>query len=257
MAYTFTGVFLVFSGLVLARNPVWEDDFTLFTTDVNISVNSAKSNCTAGGKMMEEALLQKDTLVKARMFMQAEAWLKKAIEIYPGYNDALLLLGNLSWHYRNDYKKSAEYYFRILDKSPMHATALGNLDLVLRGIKDIDFKIAAYEKMLSISPCSYEAWYQLGVAYGRYKSDLQKSQQYLEKALMINPSKVEAYKDLGVVYGMQKKYSEAAEVLKKALVLNASDDEVYYNLGVTMAMQGKNSDANYYFNLADSVKRAK
>jgi len=48
-------VVLVYAFKTIDRNKAWYDDFTLFTTDVKISENSAKVNTSAGGVLIEEA----------------------------------------------------------------------------------------------------------------------------------------------------------------------------------------------------------
>ncbi|OFY87802.1 MAG: hypothetical protein A2236_07840 [Bacteroidetes bacterium RIFOXYA2_FULL_33_7] len=45
-------VMLLFSVKTISRNSAWENDFILFTTDVEVSGNSAKSTTSAGGKLI-------------------------------------------------------------------------------------------------------------------------------------------------------------------------------------------------------------
>ncbi|MFO7789103.1 MAG: hypothetical protein R6V32_00895, partial [Bacteroidales bacterium] len=72
------GVLLVivmglYSVKTIARNQAWKDDFTLFTTDVQTSDRSAKSNTSAGGKLLEKAKTLKDK-------QKADEYVDQAIE---------------------------------------------------------------------------------------------------------------------------------------------------------------------------------
>ena len=65
-------VFIGYSAKSITRNRAWKNDFTLFTTDVLTSANSAKSNCSAGGKLWEAAKIEKNESTRKKYYSLAE-----------------------------------------------------------------------------------------------------------------------------------------------------------------------------------------
>ncbi|MBN2519587.1 MAG: hypothetical protein JXB17_03700, partial [Bacteroidales bacterium] len=93
------------------RNKAWKDDFTLFSTDVKTSANSAKSNTSYGGNLLEKSAMEEDSLKKMEMQRTAIFHLRKAVEIHPKYVDALILLGNAYAGYKN-MNDSAMFFYK-------------------------------------------------------------------------------------------------------------------------------------------------
>ena len=166
-------ILLLSSYKIIDRNKAWKDDFTLFTTDVKVSGNSAKSTCSAGGKLYESALLIKDSVEKFKVLDQSVFYLQKAVIIHPTYNDALLLLGNALYEYKM-YDSMLVCYKRIVATAPYFQKVYENLPLVVNKFKDSDKKILEYEYFLNINKFDYDLMYQLGSIYGREKSDYPK-----------------------------------------------------------------------------------
>lgn len=96
-----------FSMLVIRRNPVWKDNFSLFTTDVKTSSQSAKLLNAAGGETLAQITKIQDTSLQRQYALQAEDYLTKALEIHPVYKNAWLLLGN-SKFYQKQYDAAIE-----------------------------------------------------------------------------------------------------------------------------------------------------
>ena len=48
---------LVYSVRTVLRNPVWKDNYTLFTTDIEYSPNSAKLRNACGGELLTQSLV--------------------------------------------------------------------------------------------------------------------------------------------------------------------------------------------------------
>ena len=94
-------VALAFSARTIARNPVWENDFVLFTTDVANSPNSAKMRTAAGGALVDAALKPENAAKKLEYLNQAIPHLQRAVEIYPDHGTAWLILGNAYFNLGN------------------------------------------------------------------------------------------------------------------------------------------------------------
>ncbi len=294
----FTLVILLFSLKTISRNKVWENDFRLFTNDVNISYDSAKSTTSAGGKLIEESqkfkkiiLQEKPATVKElerRLYKEtllhddeidniivngdlekslqnlenlrkeyvdkAVEYLQKAIKIHPKYVDALLLTGNAYYEQNKNYKKTWEYYKRILDINPGYKLVYSNMKQILNEKVPVDDRIKINEELYKYNPNNADVCYALGNLYGQYKNDLPNSIKMLERAVFLNPKMAKAYKDLGVAYGISKQYRKAISVMQKSIKLNPNDKQTISNLSVTYNLIGKTDSAKIYYDIANKIK---
>ena len=246
---------ILYSTKTISRNKAWENDFTLFTTDVKISSNSAKSNCSAGGILLEEAQIIGNKEKRNSYLEQSLKYLNKAIIIHPEYVDALRLLGNAHFILNKDIEKSIYYYKKVLLRSPLDETTYKNINLVLNDYNNVDHKITIYKEILQINSNRFDISYKLGNLYGKYKSDIPKALIYLKMAASINPDNKNVCKDLGVAYGISGQFSESIKWLKKAIMLEPDDHTLYTNLGITYQRMGNLSKANEYFLMARKMKK--
>lgn len=250
----FAGLFLVlFSFKTISRNMEWKDDFTLFTTDVHASTNSAKSNCSAGGKLIEEATKKGNESLKNQYLTQAIEYLNKSVKIHPTYADALLLLGNAHFEYNRDFEEVWKAYRKILIQNPDYEKVHSNLAIMFNKVDTPDVKIRLYEEVYKLAPNRYDVNYELGTTYGKKKNILDKAIFYLENAYKIDPNRPEIYKDLGVGYGLSQNYPKALEFLEKAVKIDPKDFQMYINLGVTYQIIGEKEKAEQAFAKANEL----
>ena len=243
----------LYSFKTIDRNKVWKNDFTLFTQDVKISSNSAKSNTSAGGKLLEEATKKGNETVRDKYLQQSIQYLEKAIKIHPTYVDALLLLGNAHYEYNRNYDGTLFYYKRILNINPKYQQVYTNLDIIFNKLDSVDYEIKVWNEINAVNPDVFEVNYNLGNLYGRFKNDLNTSIIYLEKAVKINSKKSNAWKDLGVAYGIIKDYKNSARCLENAVKYNPKDAQTYFNLGITFLNIGDKEKSEKYFDKAASL----
>jgi protein O-mannosyl-transferase len=248
-------VFVLAGFKTIDRNRAWYNDYTLFNTDVKTSINSAKSNCSAGGVLMESSDTIADNTRKQQVLRQSVKYLQKSISIHPSYIDAWLLLGNTYFKLGNQFDSVVLCYSRILQISPQHQLAIQNLMAVNEHISDVDKKLQVLTIVLQYDPSNYLANYKLGQLYGREKGDLDKSIQFLTKASEINPAKQDAYIDLGVAYGLKKEFDKSASMLEKAATIDPNDPNILMNLGLTYQFLGEINKAKVCFAKADLLKK--
>jgi len=240
------------------RNKAWKDDFTLFTTDVNTSRGSAKSNCSAGGILVETAQdMEKDNPKRKEYLVKAIGYLTKAVKIHPTYKDALLLLGNGYFELDNQYKKAIDYYLKILKRNPKHENSFNNTLLMLSVINDPEYEFIIYDYLEKIKPGNYDVIYNLGWLHGKHKGDLKKAILYLQKAVNINPNDPRAYKDLGVAYALSGDLGQSINILKKSIAINPEDLNSYKNLIMSLKKAGKQDEARYYAREAQEIAKNK
>lgn len=220
----------------IARNKAWQDDFTLFTTDVKTSVNSTKCNTSAGGKYFEKAQQETDTVLKNKDFQMSQQYLNQAIKIYPGNKNCLLLMGNVYALYRKDYKGAIDLYLKVITLDGYNELAYNNILSVLGNIdnaKETDYKIGVCAELLKVNPDNGAPNYILGKLYGQFKGNIDTAEYFFKRSAALSPENAGSYKDLGVIYGIKKEYDKAIQAFKKAAELDPKDIQVRQNLEIT------------------------
>ncbi|MHC1707098.1 MAG: tetratricopeptide repeat protein [Bacteroidales bacterium] len=280
-----------YSAKTFSRNFAWKDDYTLFTTDVKTSHNSAKCNVSAGGMSIKKAVQATDLAEKEKLLNTAEDYLRTAIKIYPGNSAAWVLLGNVYLE-RKDYDKAAEYYVNCLNIANKQTEALSKLryvaynagregqpDLGIRGFKALvqyqpdllnhyvqladiysrnkraDTAVQILENLMVSHPEYGDGWGKLGEIYGRVYNDVPKSLQYLEKAYAADPKSSTTLENLGICYGFMQDYQKSLDFFLRALELNPEDSRLLTNIANSYRMIGNNQKAEEYFRKASAVNK--
>ncbi len=211
-------IVLILGFKTVARNKVWSDNYTLFTTDVQVSDKSAKMLNAAGGVLLDSSVHVEKPEVKREMVDQAQEYLLKAIEIHPAYANAYLLLGN-SYVYQNNYEKALEYYQLALKYNPDFRDARSNMAKMYK---------------------------EIGRKAGEVEGNLPKAKEMLQKSLEIEPKDPEVNRLLGVATGMSGQAKEAIKYFQAALDAKPDDAFYMFDLGSAYANIGDMEKANYY-----------
>lgn len=243
-------IFGLYSMKTISRNQVWENNLTLATHDANISVNGAKSNVMAGGFLTEDATKLNNHVEKQKMLQEGMVYLQRAINAYPEYIDALILMGNAQWELTKNINSALPYYYQILAINPYHQNTLQNFYIIVEQSKNVEDKINAYKTLLRYNPDEMTAYLNLGRTYGREKNDLQNAQWYLETALKIAPNNYEVLSNLGTLYGLTKSYNAAIDVLKKAALFKPTSAKTQIDLGLSYYYVGQLEQARSSFDKA-------
>jgi protein O-mannosyl-transferase len=214
-------VTLTYSFLTVSRNPVWKDNFTLMTTDVNTSSNSAFGNYCAGLQYAEKMKTLTDAQERQSYFEKSQEYLYKAIEIHPRYSNAFIALGNI-------------YYEK--DKSLADST------------------IHYYQKSFEVYPGNYSVSLNLARLHRDVKKDAKSAEFYLNNCIKINPNKWEAYNDMGVIYFNTNRVSESVLMFENALSRESQNKQIYTNLAAAYNAMGDTEKANLYSNRAKMLR---
>lgn len=198
--------------------------------------------------------LQKLENLRVKYVNNAINYLLKAVKIHPTYVDALLLTGNAYYEQNSNYKKTWEYYKKILEINPNYNLVYSNIKQILTDKVPVNDRFNIYKELYAYNPNNANVCYALGNIYGQYKNDLPNSIKMLNKAINLNPKMAKAYKDLGVAYGMSKQFNKAISVMLKSLKLNENDKQTISNLALTYNIIGKIDSANYYFEKVKTIK---
>ncbi len=264
--YAITLILLIILSLysikTISRNKAWENDLVLFTTDVETSFNSAKSTCSAGGKLLEEAQkphISANQELHDEYCLRAIKYLERSLEIYPEYIDALNLMGNAHFQYNQNVANALKYYNRVLKLRPGHPISYNNSRIVVtngHGLLNAGLSTATYDEileqlkvLLAIRPDHPEANHLAGTIYGRFKNDLQSALPYFQNAEKHGLDSPVFYRDFAVTYGLMQNYSNALDYFLKSLEKDPNDTQTYYNVAVTYMQLGMAEKSNEFFAL--------
>ncbi|MCK9611927.1 MAG: tetratricopeptide repeat protein [Bacteroidales bacterium] len=271
-----------YSVRIFSRNFAWRNSFTLLTTDVKTSVNSAKVNVGAGEVLIKSVNDNTPDSVKQRVIGQAIKYLQKGVEIYPGFKAGWVYMG-YGQHLTGDYKNSRNSLEQALKLNPkdanaisyLHADALtcynlGNFRQSEENFKTLihfvpentEFKYLLAElyantgkadtaeiilhEIIKNNPGYDRAYNKLGEIYGRIYGNFSKSFEYLYKAYELNPAHLETLRNLGTAHGLRGEYNQSLKFFLEAEKIKPDDKDILKKLSITYRNLGDNQKAMEY-----------
>lgn len=243
---------LFYSIKTASRNYAWENDFSLATTDVKTSANSAKVRMSAGGSMLDRAKEEKNPAEKQRLLNESIRHLYRSLELYPTYIQPMLLMGN-AYYEAKDYGNSIVFFENCLKIDPNYEYAVNNLlhigDTCAK-LGMYDMAIKSLNALLAYNKNNVRGYQMLGELYGKNLGDLSKSAEYLKKALEIEPGNTNTLQKLGVVHAMKGEPHRAIEFFTRALEIEPDNAHVMMNLGITLNQLGQKEKGQEYLDKA-------
>ncbi|MBQ4441754.1 MAG: tetratricopeptide repeat protein [Bacteroidales bacterium] len=237
---------LLFGIKTFTRNFVWDNDFSLFLTDVKTSHESIKCNISAGGSKLQ--IWKKSH--KERDKVEAYRYLEKALKLDDHALNAYLLLGELM--YLDNNKAGAYQAYRnatLID--PNNKLAQDNLALMVSVTEDdflkpitalLDEGIAlqdpnkiqeAYRQIddyLKEHPESLIALNVKGNVLGRGMNRLDEAIAIYEQVIAKDPTFASAYENMGIAYAIKGEFDRAEQLFKKALEFAPDNQNILFNL---------------------------
>lgn len=221
-------VCLAYAARTVVRNPAWADNYTLFTTDIQYSPNSAKLRNAVGGELVTQSVAVQDTSQKNSMLRQAVEHLTQALRIHPNYKNAYLLLGN-AYNYLQEYDKFIEAYKKALAIDANYAEAQRNLGITYKDAGkyfgeqqgDLNKAILYLDQAKELMPNEYEVLRLLGVAHG-IRGDRVDAVEYFLLATQADPGNARGWYDLGTAYYNVGNEELGAQYRQKAYELDPS-----------------------------------
>jgi tetratricopeptide (TPR) repeat protein len=270
----FLFVIMAYSGKTASRNYAWKNNYTLFTTDVKTSTNSAKIRIGVAEVLLKSIDEKTSEENKNEKISEAITHLKKGLKIYPGFKAGWVYKG-YAYVLRKDYESSrialtevlkidsndydANYY---LKNTALECYNQGNPEQAIRNYKTLlhflpgnkEYQIMLSEifsnngkadsalmilKKLNIKyPNDSKVLNKMGEIYGRVLQDFQNSFKYLLMSYKANPNDIDNLRNLGTAYAMQSKFTEALKYLIEAEKIKPDDTDILNKLAITYKNMG-------------------
>ncbi|MEI6681156.1 MAG: tetratricopeptide repeat protein [Bacteroidota bacterium] len=223
----------------VSRNADWYDSYTLFTTDVKVSSNSAKGNEVAGEYIMQKALTTGNKVVRDSLLRQSIAYQRKAITVYPKQIIALFNLAAAYYEYDRNYDTILAVYKTILHFLPDNPQVYGKINSILYKYDNVDHKIMLYKDLQQVNPGRWDININLGLLYLNNKKDPATALPYLARAATLNTGDYDTQKFLGIAYALLHQWSEAARYMERAESINPGEAALNRNLAIVYTNLGE------------------
>lgn len=246
------GVMLVFFLYkTFERNKVWKDDYTLYTHDVQISANSAKSNLIAAKFYAWKAGQLEDTASIASHFDLALHHFGRAVDIHPAFMDAWFHFGNTWYTARGELDSTLSCYEKVLALDPEEPNVWHNLErLASAGSREARMKVHRF-MMERRTPGAKDlaAYAELLLAGGAQEEAL----PYLKESLEADSSQARLWDHLGVIYYQQNDFPQAAGAFSRAAALEPENPRHRQNMYNTLLRAGKVQEARQWLSAPDKA----
>lgn len=213
---------LLYGVKTVARNQAWKDNFTLFSTDIYHSPNSAKLRNAMGGELLTQSLKPENEAQQQTMWQEAVGHLQEAIRLHPTYKGAYVLLGN-AYNYLKQYDQSIAMYQKALQIAPGDQLAEDNLAITYR---------------------------DAGKYAGETQGNLQLALQYLQQAQQLRPNDAETLRLLGVAYGMSGQHQQSIDYFSRITESSPNSATAWFDLGVAYIQSGQPQVGQVYIDRA-------
>jgi len=203
----FGGLLLFYSFQTISRNPAWKNSYTLYSTDVKTSPNSAKLRYHHGLELAKLAKDSKEQAEKERLSIEALQEFDTAIKIHPPYHDAFAEKG-----------------------------------LVLYRMGQKEEALKNYELSIKYKPNNAKVYSNMGIIYVE-QQNYQEGLNVYKKAVELDPRMVDARRNLGVCHALLKQYDQAIVQFKEGLKYADKQNKALLNFYLGSAYRDKGDAA--------------
>jgi protein O-mannosyl-transferase len=242
LPYAFILILFLYSVKTISRNFEWKDSFTLYTRDVQTSVNSAVITKGAGHELLLKAEAAQDLSEKMSYARKAIPYLEEAVKMNKTETETFLLAN--AYYENAEFEKALAMYLETLRLSENYELARRNYYIAVNRLPAPSQKIRYYDLLIKTVGDRFEAYYQKGLVFGKEMNLPDSSISNLVRACRIDSTKLDCLSDLGVAFAIKGDFSQSAFYLEKALRISPNNIRIRQNL------------ATSYFNIGN-LKRAK
>ena len=248
-------IFALYSFKTITRNPVWQNNMTLFSTDVNSSPESCQVRRHYGSELINVGISVKDSAKRKEIkeaievvqknnpdlkdsldwFKLGTEQLKTALRINPHFGDALFKLGVAYQTVKVNNDSAIFYYTRAIQEAPGYAISYNNMGILYEGLGKQELASYYYNKAVEANPYfpdglrnrdNHRKVYGLDVRMFPTSTNLDSLIQSTPEA----KRDFEFYYKLGTDYASKGDYINASRMLEKAISLNPNAVDALVNL---------------------------
>lgn len=236
-------VVLLYGYISIMRNMVWENNETLYSTDMNISANSCKMHYFYANHLTQDDTLAKFAKGSPEWTHRVDTGIvefRKSISLYPAYTDPMQKLGEM--FFQKQQFDSAEYYYRkAIRLNPTSAIYRNNFGRML--FTNGNLLGAEYQFQCAIR-CNggyATAYNNLAGTYGTMGANfVRKSQAY--------PWKQAEYTQKAMEY-----YQRSVDMSLKAIAYDPLFIQAYQTVAMTYSNMGNQVEAQKYATTAQQL----
>jgi protein O-mannosyl-transferase len=231
-------VCLLFSGLTIARNNDWKDNYTLYKTDLEKAPRDCRLYFYLGDEMSENTYAaEPDTAKQRQIITESINLMKKSLEIFPDYTDEHTELGK-AYLMVSNYDSAIFHFKRAIALSDYQSIAANNLGTAYLRTGRLKEAISAYNLAIKINAGFVAAFYNLGTAYIQ-SQQIDSAIYCLNQALSFDPNYLSAYLQLGSAYYNSGKTDLAIANINKVLQADPNNVDAINTLGAVYLRLGK------------------
>jgi len=223
-------LFLIFGGMTIARNNTWQNEYTLYKTDLEKSPHDCRLYQYVATAISEDLYPEEtDTMKQKEMSSESIAYLKQALAINPDFTEAHVELGRV-YDRVHMYDSALIHDDKALKKKPLNATANNNMGSVLITLGRYKEAIPFLMRSMEINPNFSFVYLNLARSYKQLQQ-YDSAAFYYSEMLQFDPNYLDAQLELATVYFIQQKYDDAAMHFKVVAQLKPQDPDAANNLG--------------------------
>ena len=209
-------VILMAAYITIPRNKDWKDNYTLYKADVYKVPNSARSRLYYGIENISQYTHGNNDVA---LLNEAVKHIKIACGINPDFHYAFHNLG-VAYQTMNMWKES----------------------------------IACYNRVLQLMPDNEQAFYGLGLAYGKGLNQPDRAIPYFKRLVNdMHKTMPDYYESLGLCYAIKQDYQQALSYFRTGIEKNPDAGKLYYNAAITFMNMGLKDSGDFYFNKATLI----
>ena len=211
------GIAILYSFKTFSRNKDWKDTLTIFSHDILVSKNSATANYLLGNSLVLRGGISPVKKDQLDTFNLAKKYLKRAVEIAPGFYNAS---SNLGYIYLTENKADSAYLYlkEGLKNGPNDVQINYYYGSSLFMLGKYDESIKALNHTISLNPKNEDAYLMLASSY-LGKGDNSNGLLCYTKIIELNPRNSKAYFLASGIYKAQGNTLRAKEFMDKAVSL--------------------------------------
>jgi len=265
-------VFLIYSGMAIARNSDWKNNTTLYKADVAKSPNDGRLYWWLAHAITTEDYPQEtDTAKQRQMDMESIGYLRKAAEIIPGWLETQQQLGFV-FERERIYDSAIAHDLLAIKLAPENSTILNNLGTVYFTTGKFHDAIIYFKRCIAVKPDFKIVYLNIARSYVQLRNfdssiyffnkiqpsdstytfaqngiaeaflaqqNYDSAETHIKIIVSLRPQNSDAINNLGCVYMAAKNYPQAIEQFTKTLSLNPNNINALSNLGRSYIFTGQ------------------